>query len=146
MSNDNVIFIKGRRIDQTKLREFLESINYENVDQFETSEGFWKSPITGDLFRTKHQLWGQIGAYLRNIERKDPREPTRAGYVRAIRRGLEPTEEQKRAHREYSRDYRRKRRRKIMEEKGISSPSDQYQRVDPEETESETSIPVMTWD
>lgn len=135
------VFVKGRKIDQEKLRDFLKDINFNNIDQFETEEGYWKSPITGDLFRTKYQLYGQLGAYLRNVEHKDPREPTRAGYVRAIRRGLEPTEAQKKAHRDYAKAHRRKRREKLMAERGVT----------PEETsdspdDRKVEVPTMSWD
>ena len=114
--NNKTIVVKGKQINQDQLRKFLEEIDFDNIDQFETEDGKWRSPITGDEFDTKFQLWGQLGAYLRDVEHKDPREPTRAGYVRALRRGLKPTPEQKKAHREYARRYRRERRQKLLPE------------------------------
>lgn len=138
----NVVFVKGRKIDQDRLREFLKDVNIDNIDQFETDEGYWKSPITGDLFETKFQLWGQLGAYLRTVEHKDPREPTRAGYVRALRRGLEPTDAQKEAHREYARQHRRKRREKLLAEKGI----DPTVPTDTTPSKPEPVVPFMSWE
>jgi hypothetical protein len=140
--DNGIIFIKGRRVDQRKLRMFLEEIDPTNIDQFLTDDGLWKSPITGELFRDKAQLWGQLGAYLRTVTHKDPKEPTRAGYVRALRRGLEPTREQKQAHAEYNKQFRRRRRAAIMEAKGIDSST-------VEETEPEkppVKVPAMSWD
>ncbi len=127
-----IIFVKGRRIDQRKLRRFLEELDTSNIDQFQTDDGMWESPITGELFRTKQQLWGSFGAYLRTINHKDPKEPTRAGYVRALRRGLEPTREQKAAHAEYNKAFRKRRRESTLLAKG----------VDPTETSDEVEIKV----
>lgn len=140
----NVVYVKGRKIDQDKLRAFLEDINMENIDQFQTEDGYWKSPVTGDLFRTKFQLWGQLGSYLRTPQGKDPLEPTRAGYVRAVRRGLEPTPEQKRAHREYAKKYRRDRRVRLMKEQGLEVPPEWDS--DRTETQDTKSIPAMVWE
>lgn len=139
---DGIIFVKGKRIDQRKLRKFLEEIDFDNIDQFETPEGKWRSPVSGDLFDTKHQLWGQLGAYLRNIDRKDPMEPTRAGYVRALRRGLEPTPAQKKAHAEYAKVYRRRRRAKILKERGLDVPEEKAPDPEPERVR----VPEMSWD
>lgn len=99
-----IIIVKGRKIDQVKLREFLKNFDIEDAV---TDKGFWESPITGEIFETKNQLNGHIGAYLRTPNRKDPKEPSRAGYVRALRAGLTPTEDQKRAHAEYAAERRR---------------------------------------
>ena len=100
-----IVFVKGRKIDQTQLREFWNSVDIE--DYYNESEDTWKSPITGELFKTKAQLHGHMGAYLRTPQRKDPSEPTRRGYVRALRSGIEPTDEQRKAHRDYQREHRR---------------------------------------
>ena len=119
-----IIFVKGRRIDQRKLRKFLEELDTSNIDQFLTEDGMWESPITGELFNTKQQLWGSFGAYLRTIKHKDPMEPTRAGYVRALRRGLEPTTDQKRAHAEYNKAFRKRRRERLTGIDPAESPDD----------------------
>lgn len=99
---NNIIYIKGRKIDQRQLREFLDGIDLDDFHE-EDKDGImaWKSPITGELFRTKMQLFGHIGAYLRTPNRKDVTEPTRRGYMRALRAGLTPSDEQKDAHRRY---------------------------------------------
>jgi hypothetical protein len=115
-----IIIVKGRRIDQVKLRAFLDSIDIDDV--CETDEGYWKSPITGELFENRNQLNGHIGAYLRTPNRKDPTEPTRAGYVRALRAGLTPTDEQRKAHAEYAARRRRRREQPDREVKEESGP------------------------
>jgi len=121
-----IIFVKGRRIDQRKLRKFLEELDTSNIDQFLTEDGMWESPITGELFDTKQQLWGSFGAYLRTIKHKDPMEPTRAGYVRALRRGLEPTTDQKRAHAEYNKAFRKRRRERLTGIDPTEPPDDTF--------------------
>lgn len=121
-----IIFVKGRRIDQRKLRKFLEELDTSNIDQFLTDDGMWESPITGELFDTKQQLWGSFGAYLRTIKHKDPMEPTRAGYVRALRRGLEPTKDQKRAHAEYNKAFRKRRRERLTGIDPTEPPDDKF--------------------
>lgn len=95
--------VKGRKIDQVKLRAYIDSID---IEDWVTEEGFFQSPITGEIFETRNQLNGHIGAYLRVPRRKDTKEPTRRGYVRALRAGEEPTEEQRKAHRDYARERR----------------------------------------
>lgn len=110
-----IINVKGRIIDQVKLRAFLATIN---IDDCETKDGFWESPITHEIFETRNQLNGHIGAYLRTPNRKDPKEPSRAGYVRALRAGLKPTDEQKKAHAEYA----AKRRRSARGEVEVENP------------------------
>ena len=99
---NNIIYVKGRKIDQRQLRDFLDKIDLEDF-KVADKDGIeaWKSPITGELFRTKFQLHGHIGAYLRTPNRKDVTEPTRRGYMRALRAGVEPTDEQRDAHRRY---------------------------------------------
>jgi len=136
----DIIHIKGRKIDQKKLRKFLEELDMTNIDQFQTEDGLWESPITGEKFRTKQQLWGQLGAYLRTINPKDPMEPTRAGYVRALRRGMEPTREQKRAHAEYNKAFRRKRKDRIAIAKGIDP---KRQKPEPDK-DKDFKVPVMS--
>lgn len=71
-------------------------------------DGTWKSPITGEFFKTKAQLHGHVGAYLRTPVKKDPTEPSRSGYVRALRAGIKTTPEQKKAHRDYQRAWKDK--------------------------------------
>ncbi len=135
---NQITFVKGVRIDQKKLRDFLKTIDW---DEYEITEGpdkgKWKSPVNGDIFETKAQMYGQLGAYLRTPAPKDPREPTRAGYVRAIRRGLEPTKEQREAHRRYAREHRRKKRSNLMESSGIDGDGHPTEQV---------KIPAMSWD
>jgi hypothetical protein len=109
-----IIIVKGRRIDQVKLKAYLDSVD---IEDFVTDEGYWMSPITGEIFENKHQLNGHIGAYLRTPNRKDPTEPTRAGYVRALRAGLKPSEEQKAAHAEYAAKRRRSARGEVEKPK-----------------------------
>lgn len=103
----STVIIKGRKIDQAKLRAYWDSID---IEDWITDEGYFKSPVTGEIFENRNQLNGHIGAYLRTPKRKDPNEPTRRGYVRALRAGKEPTEAQRKAHREYARDRRAKQR------------------------------------
>lgn len=103
------INVKGRIIDQEKLRHHLASIDIDDCFHEETDDEpeYWESPITGERFENRNQLNGHIGAYLRTPNRKDPTEPSRAGYVRALRAGLTPTEKQKKAHAEYAAERRR---------------------------------------
>jgi hypothetical protein len=103
-----IINVKGRRIDQVKLRAHLKTIDIEDCFREETEDEpeYWESPITGERFENRNQLNGHIGAYLRTPNRKDPTEPTRAGYVRALRAGMHPSEEQKAAHAKYAADRR----------------------------------------
>lgn len=98
-----VTYVKGRRIDQDKLREFLKNVD---LDDFEQEDGTWMSPISGEIFSSKAAMCGSFGTYLRKPVQKDPTEPTRRGYIRAIRAGLKPTDEQKAAHAEYMRALR----------------------------------------
>lgn len=146
VDEQEITFVKGRKIDQRKLRKFLRELNFEDVEQFRTDEGYYRSPITGELFRTKWQLWGSFGGYLKPGARKDPREPSRAGYTRAIRAGLEPTSEQKEAHRIYNKAHRKKRRDSILRAKGID-PAE----MDPIQEEIEAPVekrrvPLMSMD
>ena len=100
------VTIKGRKFSRRALRKFLEEQGFP--DEIEpNADGLWESPITGELFSTRHQLFGHVGAYLRTPNRKDPTEPSRAGYVRALRAGLTPTQEQREAHSAYQRRYRK---------------------------------------
>lgn len=98
-----ITHVKGRRIDQDQLREFLAGID---IDEFEQDDGTWMSPISGEIFSSKAALFGSFGTYLRKPVQKDPTEPTRRGYIRAIRAGLTPTDEQKAAHAAYMRALR----------------------------------------
>lgn len=139
---DGIIYVKGRKINQRQLRKFLEEIDTTNIDQFLTDDGLWESPINGELFRTKFQLWGQLGAYLRTVNHKDPLEPTRAGYVRALRRGMDPTPEQKQAHAAYNKAFRRKRRERILLAKGVEPDAV----VEDTEEEPVSKVPAMSWD
>lgn len=116
-ANDFIV-VHGRIIDQDKLRKFLKDIRfYEDVEQFQLDDGTWRSPIDGTIFESKFQLYGQLGAYLRTRPKKDPREPTRAGYVRSLRAGVEPTVAQKEAHRLYVERYRKERRQNLIGDK-----------------------------
>lgn len=110
----STITVKGRTLNQEKLRAFIDSIDIE--DCYDENRKVWRSPITGENFLTKAQLSGHIGAYLRTPSRKDPTEPTRAGYIRALRAGLEPTDEQRAAHAAYAAKQRRSRRLDQIEE------------------------------
>lgn len=99
-----IVTIKGQKIDQEKLRAFLDSID---VMDYEQPDGTWMSPITKEIFQTRQALFGHFSAYLRvPRERKDVTEPTRAGYIRALRAGIRPTPEQRKAHNDYSNWYR----------------------------------------
>lgn len=99
-----IITIKGKKVNQEKLREFLDGRNFAEYQQ---DDGQWKSPITGELFVSKSALNGHLGAYLRKPKDRLPTdEPSRAGYVRARRAGVDPTPEQKEAHRQYAEWYR----------------------------------------
>ncbi len=101
---DGIVYVKGRRIDQAKLREHLAGIDY---DDWEQDDGTWKSPISGEIFATRFAMVGSLGTYLRGQETKDPNEPTRAGYMRAKRAGRDPTQEQRAAHARYIRARRK---------------------------------------
>ncbi len=101
---DRIIYVKGRKIDQAKLRSFLADVDLED---FKQDDGTWKSPITGEIFQTKFAMAGSFGTYLRDHVEKDPDEPNRAGYMRAKRAGRDPTSEQKAAHAAYVRARRK---------------------------------------
>lgn len=101
---DSIIYVKGRRIDQAKLRKFLEAIDYDDFGQV---DGTWKSPITGEIFATRFAMCGSFGTYLRDHVELDPDAPDRAGYMRAKRAGREPTQEQRAAHAAYVRTRRK---------------------------------------
>jgi len=81
-------------------REFLKTCEIEGV---------WYSPITGQKFESFYALSGHIGQRLRTPKKRQL-TPDRAGYINAIRRGVEPTEVQRRAHKEYMRDFRNRQR------------------------------------
>lgn len=76
-------------------------------------EGVWISPITGQVFESFYALSGHIGQRLRTPTRGRHLTPDRAGYINAIRRGVEPTEKQRRAHKEYMRDFRNRQRAEV---------------------------------
>lgn len=97
------VIVKGRRIDQEKLRKFLDGIN---TDDCEIEPGIWRSPITGELFASKGSMVGSWGVYFRKPNNELINEPSRAGYMRARRAGLEPTQEQRDAHAAYMRELR----------------------------------------
>lgn len=98
----HIVKIKGRKIDQRQLRTFLDGVNYEDFRVLdENGDEAWQSPITGEYFRTKYKMFGHLGSYLRTPTRKDTTEPTRRGYMRALRAGHEPSAAQREAHREY---------------------------------------------
>jgi hypothetical protein len=98
----HIIKIKGRNIDQRELRKFLDEVDWETMRvEDENGDEAWQSPITGEYFRTKFMMYGHLGAYLRKPNRKDLTEPTRRGYMRALRAGVEPSDAQRAAHRDY---------------------------------------------
>ena len=99
----SITYVKGRRIDQEKLKAFLKETD---IDEFEQDDGTWMSPISGEIFASKSALYGSFGTYLRTPVELDPTEPTRRGYIRAIRAGIKPTDEQKAAHAAYMRALR----------------------------------------
>lgn len=101
---DKVIYVKGRRIDQAQLRKFMADVDY---DDFKQDDGTWKSPITGEIFATRFAMVGSFGTYFRDHPDLDPDEPTRAGYMRAMRADREPTGEQRAAHAAYVRARRK---------------------------------------
>ena len=111
-----IVYVKGRRIDQEALRLFLKDVVISDCEQ---DDGTWKSPISGEFFATRQAMVGSFGTYLRKSAAKDPHEPTRRGYIRAIRAGIKPTAPQKAAHAEYMRDLRagRKRSAPVVEER-----------------------------
>lgn len=80
-----------------------------DLKKCQNEDGKWISPITGEEFDSFFKLSGHIGAKLRTIN-ETPLTDDRAGYVKARRRGIPPTDAQVRAHREYMRAYRREQR------------------------------------
>ncbi len=102
--SDKIIYVKGRRIDQAKLRKFLADVD---LDICELDDGTWKSPISGEIFASKFAMAGSFGTYLREHVERDPDEPNRAGYMRAKRAGRDPTQEQRAAHAAYVRARRK---------------------------------------
>ena len=98
-----IVHVKGRRIDQEALRKFLDGVVINDCEQ---DDGTWQSPISGEIFASKAAMVGSFGTYLRKSAAKDPHEPTRRGYIRAIRAGIKPTAPQKAAHAKYMRDLR----------------------------------------
>lgn len=101
---DRIIYVKGRRIDQAKLRKFLDGYDLSTC---ELDDGTWKSPISGEIFATQFAMAGSFGTYLREHVELDPDEPNRAGYMRAKRDGRDPTQEQRLAHNAYVRARRK---------------------------------------
>lgn len=98
----HIIKVKGRNIDQRQLRKFLDGVDWESLRvKDENGDEAWQSPITGEHFRTKFMMYGHLGSYLRTPNRKDVTEPTRRGYMRALRAGVEPSDAQRAAHRDY---------------------------------------------
>lgn len=98
----HIVKVKGRNIDQRELRKFLDNVDWESLRvEDENGEEAWQSPITGEYFRTKFMMYGHLGPYLRKTKRKDTTEPTRRGYMRALRAGHEPSDAQRAAHRDY---------------------------------------------
>ena len=103
----SVVYVKGRKIDQDQLKTFLAGVDFDTCEQ---EDGTWRSPISGQIFATKSAMYGSFGTYLRTPTLKDPTEPTRKGYIRAIRAGYSPTEAQKKAHADYMRALRAKKK------------------------------------
>lgn len=131
-----IVYVKGRRIDQEALRKFLAGVVLDDCEQ---EDGTWQSPISGEIFATRQAMVGSFGTYLRKSAAKDPHEPTRRGYVRAIRAGIKPTEPQKAAHAAYMRDLRagRKRSAPIVEERLAAIEAAEPMRVTRERVEAE---------
>lgn len=132
-------YVKGRRINQDELRIFLSKIT--DYGQFEQDDGTWRSPISGEFFASRKAMVGSFGSYLKDRVPKDVTEPTRRGYIRAIRQGVEPTTEQRAAHAAYMRDHRRKvKHGEVVEDaleqaKSQELPQDREQRLSEERAE-----------
>lgn len=92
-----------------KPREIRRLLNRIDLHDCRTPDGRFYSPITGEIFDTLFQLSGHVGAKLRSRE-LTPLGDARADYVKAKRRGEEPSEEAKEAHRKYQRALRARRK------------------------------------
>ena len=71
--------------------------------------GQWISPITDEAFDSFYALSGHIGHLTRTV-RPTPLTPDRKGYIKAVRRGIEPTEEQREANKKYMREFRQRKK------------------------------------
>jgi len=91
-----------------EIRKFLTKVDLK-TDYYDAKRDVYISPITGESFSSFYALSGHLGAYIRKVP-KTPLTEDRPGYMKALRRGIEPTEAQREAHKKYAREYRRKQR------------------------------------
>ena len=99
--------ILGEDATPDQVRRFLKKVDLRKCKR----GGRWISPITGQEFDTYQALCGHVGALSRDREADlTPLTEDRKGYVKAVRRGIEPTPAQREAHRDYMRMLRKKRR------------------------------------
>lgn len=89
-------------------------VNKMDMRECKNELGEYVSPINGKTFSSYYGLMGHIGAYLTERTKKPP-SPDRSGYIRSIRNGIPPTEEQRRAHREYMRAHRQRKREEQLD-------------------------------
>lgn len=101
----------GEDATPDQIRRFLMKINLRDC---KNDKGEYWSPITGDTFKSYYALMGHIGAHLA-VRPRSPITQDRAGYVKAIRRGEPPTDEQRQAHRQYMREHRQRMRNEAAE-------------------------------
>lgn len=104
---------KGATPDE--IRRFLTKVDLKS-DYYDQESETYVSPITGETFDTFYELSGHIGAHTRSIIRT-PLTEDRRGYIKALRRGIEPTEAQREAHKKYAREYRRKKRAVVQRDR-----------------------------
>lgn len=98
--------ILGEGHSHDEIKMFLARIDLKT---YQNADGKWVSPINGDEFDDYFAMAGHLGSKLRSIKLTEIKD-NRAGYVKALRRGKEPTEAQRRAHKEYMRELRRVKR------------------------------------
>lgn len=96
---------KGATPDE--IRKFLHTKIDVKADCYDPENDVWISPLTGETFDSFYALSGHLGAYTRTIN-PTPLTEDRRGYTKALRRGVEPTEAQRDAHKKYMREHRRK--------------------------------------
>jgi len=114
MPKTTTIPILGEDATPEQIRRLLMKID---LRQCRDEKGRWVSPVTGEIFESFYQLSGHIGARLR-VVKLTPLGDARADYVKALRRGEEPSEAARAAHREYQRKYRERRRAESKSEEG----------------------------
>ncbi len=107
MTNKFDIPILGADATPEQVQRFLKKIDLKKCRQGDK----WVSPITGETYDTYQALCGHVGARARDRSKNlVPLTPDRNGYMNAVRRGVEPTQEQRDAHRDYMRYLRKKKR------------------------------------